>query len=120
MAFRRWPNPQDTALDRSRLIGRAYREIALRSSPEECQRLDGISKEFGELWVLDVEEPSGEYWSREEVAAIAEVKADTVSSWTSRGYLIRFPEGYVPSQVREFLDDRPKRRSIKHSDQLDL
>lgn len=120
MAFRQWPNPQDTQLDRSRLIGCAYREIALRAAPEECQRLDGINEEFGEIWMLDVSEPSGEYWSREEVAAIAEVKPDTVSSWTTRGYLTRFPEGYVPSQVKEFLEDRPKRRSIKNSHQLDL
>ncbi len=112
-----------TILDRDRYIGRGYRDALLRVAPQLCAVLDAhAQKIFGVTWMLDQTEPGDDTWlTRAEVAALGGVKPDTVTKWTKRGLLPRHPEGYHSKQVKAFLAaPGGQRRSIKHSDQLDL
>jgi hypothetical protein len=109
-------------LSRDRFIGRGYRDALRKVAPELCDVLDRYATDHGITWMLTHREPGDGSWlSRSEVAALAGVKPDTVTKWTDRGLLPRHPEGYHPGQVKAFIAQPvDQRRSIKHSDQLDL
>lgn len=121
MTRRPWPNPADTTLDRSRFIARTWRELALKYAPAEaCAALDRAATEFGETWVCPQPDNGAEWLTRDEAAALAGVAPDTISQWTTRGEITRYPEGYMRTQIENVQANRRVRRSAKRAAQLDL
>lgn len=121
MTRRPWPNPADTTLDRSRFIARTWRELALKHAPAEvCAALDRAATEFGETWVCPQPDNGSDWLTRDEAAALASVVPDTISQWAGRNLITRYPEGYMRSEIENVQANRRRRRSARHSDQLDL
>lgn len=99
----KWPNDDDTALDRRTLIAWSYRALAFEVAPERCTALDEAAKALGEHWVVPGEEPD-EYVSDAQAAALFGVAEATVRWWASQpGIPVwRYPDGLRMSELRAY------------------
>lgn len=113
---RKWPFPQDTALDRARALARTFHAALHSVDPAKAGELEELAREFGEAWVATcevVEEPDG-LMRGAELARYLGVGEGVVRNMASRGVgpgvkrgagrkLTRYPGGFDPREARELL-----------------
>jgi hypothetical protein len=122
-----WPAAlgADTPTDRARTIAKACWNALYSPDPvAAAEAIREMCAALREDWLtatVDTLDPDA-YWTRAQVAQVAGVDPDTVTTWTTRGFagvrLIRHPHGYDPDEVRNFLRhrDRTRTRTLPRED----
>jgi len=82
-----WPWPADTVLDRSRRVGRAFRDALAQQDPETAATIERWAADHGERWVSGdtAVYEDNDLLTLDEVARARGVLLSTVYKWRQRG-----------------------------------
>jgi hypothetical protein len=123
-----WPPEMgpNTPHDRARRVARGWRDLAVKHCPPELvAQMDDACRRFSEAdWLLPSRgDAEGEWLTRAQVATRGGVRPSVVSEWSTRGItdrrlpvgdpnrnvkLVRYPDGYDPQEVADFLSRRDR------------
>lgn len=113
MKARKWPNPNETALQRRTRIAWSYRAALEKIAPESCAALDRQAHAVGEDWVsptlITTDEPT---LNLTDCAEQLGVKVGTLWAWASRGVVPRLEDGrFDLAAVQQALAARETRKA---------
>ncbi|MFI9817593.1 hypothetical protein [Saccharothrix variisporea] len=108
---RKWPNANDTALQRRTQIAHSYRAVLMDVAPERCAVLDRAAEALGENWIAPaLVTDDAEKMTLTQCAKAVGAKAGTLWQWANRGVVPRNPDGsFTLTDVQRALSERTRR-----------